>query len=144
MRLTSFFKRLLNLSHLTHLVVNDVTFEPDVANYRPAVVVTVTPTSRHRRRCGECHRKTRRRHGARVKPRSWRHLGLFGIQVLLRGEVGRIVCAHCGVRTTEVPWSRVGSVFTRQFEDEVAWFLQHTDQTATAAYFGLTLSAKIE
>jgi transposase len=37
-----------------------------------------------------------------------------------------------------MPWSRTGSVFTRQFEDEVAWFLQHTDQTATATYFGLS------
>jgi transposase len=37
----------------------------------------------------------------------------------------------------DTPWARVGSLFTRAFEDEVAWFLQHTDRTATAKYFGV-------
>ena len=38
----------------------------------------------------------------------------------------------------ETPWARQGSVFTRAFEDEVCWFVQHTDQTTTAAYFGIS------
>jgi transposase len=37
-----------------------------------------------------------------------------------------------------VPWARVGSIFTRQFEDEVTWFAQRTDQTATSEYFGIS------
>lgn len=57
---------------------------------------------------------------------------------MLRSTVHRVVCERCGVRTSAVPWSRIGSVFTREFEDEVAWFLQHTDQTATASYFGIS------
>jgi transposase len=57
---------------------------------------------------------------------------------MLRAEVRRVVCDRCGVRTASVPWSRTGSLFTREFEDEVAWFLQHTDQTATATYFGVS------
>jgi len=63
---------------------------------------------------------------------------VFGITVKLRAQVYRVVCKRCGVRTTSVPWGRSGSVFTRQFEDEVAWFLQHTDQTSTATYFGIS------
>jgi len=55
----------------------------------------------------------------------------------LRGEVRRVVCRSCGVRTMQVPWARTGSRFTRRFEDEVAWFLQRADQTATAQYFGI-------
>jgi len=57
---------------------------------------------------------------------------------MLRATVRRVICARCGVRTTGVPWSRTGSLFTREFEDEVAWFLQHTDQTSTATYFGIS------
>ena len=37
----------------------------------------------------------------------------------------------------QVPWARTGSRFTRRFEDEVAWFLQRADQTATSQYFGI-------
>lgn len=38
----------------------------------------------------------------------------------------------------KVPWARTGSLFTRTFEDEVAWFMQKTNQAATAAYFGIS------
>lgn len=38
----------------------------------------------------------------------------------------------------DIPWARVGSVFTRAFEDEVTWFVQHTDRTTTAEYFGIS------
>jgi transposase len=37
-----------------------------------------------------------------------------------------------------VPWAQPGSMFTRVFENEVAWFLQRTDQTTTAMYFGIS------
>jgi transposase len=131
-RLTSFFRRALNLTS----PVKSVAVETDSSG-RPVVVVEVKSRSR-RPRCGECDRKCRRRHGAGEKTRSWRHLGLFGIRVMLRSTVHRVVCQRCGVRTRAVPWSRIGSVFTREFEDEVAWFLQHTDQTATASYFGIS------
>ena len=131
-RLTTFFKRVLNLTS----PIQAVTLEND-GDSRPIVVIDVKSRAR-RLRCGGCERKCRRRHGAEGKVRSWRHLGLFGIAVKLRAEVYRVVCKGCGVRTTSVPWGRPGSVFTRQFEDEVAWFLQHTDQTSTATYFGIS------
>lgn len=38
----------------------------------------------------------------------------------------------------DTPWARVGSVFTRAFENEVTWFVQHTDRTTTADYFGIS------
>lgn len=132
MRLNTFFKRVLNLTS----PIQAVNLENDVEG-RPNVVIDVKTRTR-RLRCGGCDRKCQRRHGAAGKARSWRHLGLFGITVQLRAEVHRVVCKRCGVRTTSVPWGRTGSVFTRQFEDEVAWFLQHTDQTSTATYFGIS------
>ena len=131
-RLNTFFKRALNLSS----PIQAVNLENDLEG-RPIVVIDVKARTR-RFRCGGCGRKCQRRHGAQAKIRSWRHLGMFGITVQLRAEVHRVVCKGCGVRTTSVPWGRPGSVFTRQFEDEVAWFLQHTDQTSTATYFGIS------
>lgn len=132
MRLTSFFRRVLNLTS----PVTSVSVETDLSE-RPVVVVDVK-SRRRRFRCGKCDRKCFRRHGTQEKLRTWRHLGLFGVRVMLRATVQRVVCNRCGVRTSRVPWSRTGSLFTRQFEDEVAWFLQHTDQTATAEYFGIS------
>jgi len=38
----------------------------------------------------------------------------------------------------DTPWARVGSLFTRAFEDEVTWFVQHTDKSTTAEYFGIS------
>jgi len=56
----------------------------------------------------------------------------------LRCEVHRVLCRRCGVKTMQVPWARPGAVFSRCFEDEVAWFLQRTDQTTTSTYFGIS------
>lgn len=131
-RLTTFFRRALNLTS----PVKSVSVESDSSD-RPMIIVDVK-SQRRRPRCGECNRKCRRQHGAQEKERIWRHLGVFGVRVMLRASVRRVVCERCGVRTSRVPWSRTGSVFTREFEDEVAWFLQHTDQTATATYFGIS------
>src|SRR5947209_6282760 len=131
-RLTTFFKRVLNLTS----PIRAVAIEND-GDDRPVVVIDVESRAR-RLRCGGCERKCHRKHGTEGKLRSWRHLGLFGIRVKLRAEVHRVICKRCGVRTSSVPWGRAGSVFTRHFEDEVAWFLQHTDQTATATYFGIS------
>jgi transposase len=89
-------------------------------------------------RCGECHRKAVRLHGTEGKLRTWRQLGIFGLRVHIRCHVYRVLCRRCGVRTMDTPWARTGSLFTRAFEDEVAWFLQHTDQSTTAEYFDIS------
>jgi transposase len=130
--LTTFFKKLLRLTSPVKAV--QIHTDP----FRgPTVVIDIKPRARGLR-CGECGRRCLRRHGAKGKLRSWRHLGLFGFVVLLRCRVYRVVCERCGVRTMSVPWSRNGSVFTRAFEDETGWFLQHTDQTATSSYMGIS------
>lgn len=130
--LTAFFKKLLRLTS----PVKAVQIESD-RFAGPTIVIEVKARTRSLQ-CGDCGRRCSRRHGAEGKLRSWRHLGLFGFVVLLRCRVYRVVCERCGVRTMSVPWSRKGSVFTRVFEDEAAWFLQHTDQTATASYMGIS------
>jgi transposase len=118
--------------------VSAVTLESEPDAPQPTLVITVAPTAAQRQRCAQCGRKSRRRHGAQPHVRSWRHLGAGGLRVLVRAAVGRVVCSQCGVKTTAVPWGRPAARFTRAFEDEVAWFLQQADQTATARYFGIS------
>jgi transposase len=72
------------------------------------------------------------------KERTWRHLGAFGHPVLIRMKLFRVLCGRCGVRTMAAPWARTGSVFTTSFENEVTWFVQRTDRTATSEYFGIS------
>lgn len=127
MRLTALFKKLLRLTR----PVSKVDVEEDV------IRVDVKACSGRRLYCGECGKPARRKHGLTGKLRSWRHLSCLGYEIELRAKVYRVMCEQCGVRTMAVPWARTGSVFTRAFEDEVAWFLQRTDQTTCAGYFSI-------
>jgi len=66
---------------------------------------------------------------------------MWGRRVIIKATVHRVLCRRCGVRTMDVPWARPGSVFTRAFENEVAWMLQRTDQTTVARYFRISWRA---
>jgi len=132
MRITTFFKQIINL---TSTVVEAVRIQKETET----TVTRIGVRSRKRRlRCGKCCRKAKRLHGRNGKIREWRHLGIWGHPVVLISRIYRVLCTRCGVRTMWVPWARVGSLFTRDFEDEVAWFMQKTNQTATAQYFGIS------
>jgi transposase len=131
-RLTTFLRKILLLATT---LVEGVQLEK--VEGRQSIIVQVRARWR-RVRCGGCGRKAPCLHGRRGKQRRWRHLGIFGQQVYLACQVFRVHCPRCGVKTMAVPWARTGSVFTRAFENEVAWFLQHADQTTTARYFGIS------
>jgi transposase len=86
--------------------------------------------------CPECGTRVRGRF--EETERQWRHLGLGGFRVFLRGAVRRLRCPHCqAVRTERVPWARAGSVFTRPFEDAVGLLAQKLDHTAVAEFIGI-------
>ncbi|MFQ5507641.1 MAG: ISL3 family transposase [Planctomycetota bacterium] len=95
--------------------------------------------ARHRRltcpNCG-CWRPGTARCSTRV--RNWRHLGIWGRDVWIRGHVRRFHCLTCRTPVTEaVPWARHESRFTRPFEDAVGLMAQRTDQTAVSQLFGI-------
>jgi transposase len=131
-RVTRLFRMMLGFARS---VVVDVRL-----NAEERIEVDARPSMR-RARCGGCGRKGKRLHGTQGKAREWRHLGMWGRRVIIRARVHRVLCRQCGVRTMEVPWARPGSVFTRVFENEVAWMLQRTDQTTVARYFGISWRA---
>lgn len=132
MRVARLFRK---LAGLTSCVVEKVELV-EATEDQPMHLVLQVRTRAGRARCGRCGRKAGGRHG-RGKLRTWRDLSPWGIPMVLQGEVRRVVCGTCGVRTMQVPWARTGSRFTRRFEDEVAWFLQRADQTTTSRYFGI-------
>lgn len=90
-------------------------------------------------RCSGCGRTVRRRHDRAW--RSWRHLDVFGWRCSLRYQIWRVRCPRCGVRTERVPWAAVGSRFTRDFEQQVAWLAQRCDLTAVMEYFRVSWSS---
>ena len=85
-------------------------------------------------RCGYCKRGRESR-----SIRRWRHIGLWGNDVWLEGEIRRLRCKQCeSVVTEAVPWARHDSDFTRSFEDAVALLAQQTSKTAVAVLTGIS------
>lgn len=101
---------------------------------RPELIVEICRRRRSRicSGCGQWVRGTYDRHRRR-----WRHLSLFGARTYLEGEIRRVNCPRCGVRVETVPWARRDSVFTRPFEEAVAWLTRRSTQTAVSEWFGI-------
>jgi len=119
-RVTTAFNRLLALPGTT---VRDVSFEP--------AQITVTVALRRRRlACADCSHSSRARYDTRTVDSSWRHLDLGRLRLVVRAKLRRIDCPTHGVRTEGVPFARVESGFTRDFEDLVAWLATRMDKTA--------------
>jgi transposase len=82
------------------------------------------------RACSRCLRRSRAGGYDSKKDRLWRHLDLGPWEVYLRATVDRFWCKHCrAVVTEQLPWAELGSAFTRDFEDLVAYFAQKTNKT---------------
>jgi transposase len=92
--------------------------------------VEVAPTTRVPY-CSACMRRAR--HVYDHRSREWRHLDFAGMEVTLKYRRRRVDCRHCGeVHAELVPWADPGSRFTRDFEDQAAYFAQVMDRTTTS------------
>jgi transposase len=119
-RVTTAFNRLLTLPGTT---VRDVSFEP--------AQITVTVALRRRRlACADCSHSSRARDDTRTVDSGWRHLDLGRLRLVIKAKLRRIDCPEHGVRTEQVPFARVESGFTRDFEDLVAWLATRMDKSA--------------
>lgn len=126
MRVATLFKRLLRLGR--ERVVRVELVEKDGAEQ---VIVTVALRPSRVSRCSGCAARTRRVYDSR--PGSWRHLDLGRVRCVIRCEVRRVSCPECGVRTEQVPWARMGSRFTRAFEDTCVYLVKHAPKSTVAA-----------
>jgi transposase len=115
-------KVLSNILGMKHIRVRGCEFEDE------GLVIDVAPTTRIAR-CGGCGFRARRLYDQR-RGRRWRHLDFGGMRVELRYDLRRADCARCGVRTELVPWADADSMYTRPFEDQVAYLAQRMDKTA--------------
>jgi transposase len=121
MRATSLLRKLLALkqTRVTGFEFTDFGIEVDVA-----------PTTRVPY-CSACARRARRVYDHRH--RTWRHLDCAGMEVTLRYRQRRVDCRHCSeVHAELVPWADSGSRFTRNFEDQAAYFAQVMDRTTVS------------
>lgn len=127
MRVTSLMNKLLNLPGLWVL---GVAFETNqlILRIRPRFRLLTCP------RCG-----TQSRGRFEQKQRRWRHLALGGLEVVLVGPIRRLRCPKCKRVVTEaVPWARHGSIFTRPFEDLVAFLAQRLPKSAVLEMAGIS------
>jgi transposase len=99
------------------------------------LVIDVAPTTRIAR-CAGCGCRVRRLYDRRVG-RRWRHLALGGMRVELRYDLRRVDCPRCGVRVEWLPWAEPDSMFTRPFEEQVAYLAQRMDKTGITGLMGI-------
>lgn len=126
MRVTSLFNRLLGLQGLRVQTVR----------FTDRLLVLGVRRRFRLLRCPRCGRRRRGRESTSI--RRWRHLAVWGLEVVLEGEVRRLHCRACdAVVTEDVPWARHGSDFTKPFEDAVALLAQQTNRTAVAELTGV-------
>jgi transposase len=105
---------------MKHTRVKAVAFDEE------GVVADVAPTTTLPR-CSGCFCRVEEGYDARQ--RSWRHLDLAGMRLVLRYKLRRVNCPRCGVTVELVPWAEAGSWFTRDFEEHTAYLAQTTDKT---------------
>ncbi len=121
MRATTLLRKLLALkqTRVTGFEFTDFGIEVDIA-----------PTTRVPY-CSAC--SLRARHVYDHRPRTWRHLDCAGMEVTLRYRQRRVDCRHClEVHAELVPWAESTSRFTRDFEDQAAYFAQVMDRTTVS------------
>lgn len=132
MRLTTFLNRTIGLPGLW---VKGLRMEEVSGREAPALVIEIDRRFQLLT-CPECGTQVRGRF--EEKTRLWRHLGLWGHRTYLKGPIRRLRCPECrAVWTEEVPCARLGSHFTRVFENAVGLLAQQLNQTAVAELTGI-------
>lgn len=129
MRVTTVFRRLLGIQKVRVI---------DVVVYTSAKAIHVAVERASKRlTCSRCgYRSSGGSYDSHE--RLWRHLDLGAWEIYLRGQVRRFRCRRCELVVTErVPWADPGSVFTRDFENVVAYLAQQTNKSAIARLMGV-------
>ena len=117
---------------LVFVVVEGVRFDEAAG----AVVVSVRPKGKARRRCGRCGRRAPwydRGRGRRV----WRALDAGTVPVWVEADAPRVNCPTHGPTVIQVPWARHDAGHTRDFDDTVAWLAVHASKSMIVELLGV-------
>ena len=118
---------------LTRTVVESVAFDDDAQ----AIVVSVRPVAKARKRCGRCGRRSPG-YDLGEGRRRWRALDLGTTKVFLEADAPRVRCRDHGVTVAAVPWARHGAGHTRDFDDLAAWLAVRTSKSAVMELLRVT------
>jgi len=103
----------------------------DIREEEEGIVLRVRLRRRDRGRCRICGRRCPGYdRGAGV--RRWRALDLGLSFAFVEAEAPRVRCRRHGVGVARVHWARHGSIFTRSFEDTIAWLATQCSKTAVS------------
>ena len=80
-------------------------------------------------RCGECGRRSPG-YGQGDGRRRWRALDAGTVRVFIEADAPCVTCLERAVTVAQVPWARHGVGHTRAFDDQVAWLVTHTSESA--------------
>jgi len=114
-------------------VIEDVSFDEE----SQALVVSVRPRKKAKRRCGVCGRRCPLydQGGGR---RRWRVPDLGVTRCYLEADAPRVHCPEHGVVVAQVPWARHGAGHSYAFDDMVAWLATHTSKSAVCQLMRIT------
>lgn len=100
------------------------------------LIISVHPTKGKQCICPICHRKAR--YYDSLGFRKWRSLDMDTTKVFISAKINRVNCKKHGTHTSEVPWARHHSNFTRDFENTVAWMTKYLSKTAVSSYMRIS------
>lgn len=120
-----------------------------VLGLRQASVVSVEFTGaglvlgvRRRKRLHQCPCGAWLRARYDTSRRRWRHLDFGACRVWLEADIARVDCPRCGqIRTEQVPWARLNSRHSKDFEDVVGWLAQQMNKTAVSKFMRCSWAA---
>ena len=84
--------------------------------------------------CRPCGRRNCKAYDTQWK--RWRHLDFFEYRTVLHAPSPRVNCPDCGIRQAQLPWARLKSRFTRDFEALVLDLAKDLPVTSVARMLG--------
>jgi transposase len=119
----SVWRKVLGVDRAT--VIEEIDFDEEAE----FVVVHVRPRRSTKRRCGRCAARAPL-YDQGVGRRRWRTLDVGTLICHLEADSPRVNCQVHGPTVAQVPWARHGAGHTKDFDDQVAWLVTHTNKSA--------------
>lgn len=103
-----------------------------ISSKHKALIIKVRPYKSENLKCPICHKKCRA-YDAKNKPKLWRAMDFLCIKCYIEYAPVRVKCPKHGVHVQYIPWARHNSVFTKPFEDWVAYLAVQCTKSAVSA-----------